>query len=119
MQDFRDLRIWKRAVDINTEIYLISGKFPRHEAWGLTNQIRRASVSIASNIAEGRGRKTDKDFSHFLYISRGSINEVLTQLIIAKNLEYFSHEEYIKLDNNLDILNKMLSGFIKFLGKNN
>lgn len=113
MQDFRELRIWKRAININKNIYLLSEKFPKNEVWGLTNQIRRASVSVASNIAEGRGRKTDKDFAHFLYHSRASLNEVITQLIIAESLKYIQQKDLDPIVFELDLLSKMIFGFIK------
>ena len=82
---FRDLRVWQEAMKLTVEIYRASGSFPKQEQFGLTQQIRRASVSVPSNIAEGKGRRTDKDFAHFLYHARGSLLEVQTQVLLASN----------------------------------
>jgi four helix bundle protein len=94
---FRDLRVWQEAMKLTVEIYRASGSFPKQEQFGLTQQIRRASVSVPSNIAEGKGRGTDKDFAHFLYHARGSLLEVQTQVLLAEQLEYLSAQEAKKL----------------------
>lgn len=90
----RELIVWQRAVELTTLLYTLTEKFPRQEMYGLTNQLRRAGVSIASNIAEGYGRGTRRDYRNFLCIARGSALEVQTQLIIARNLR-FGDEPYI------------------------
>jgi four helix bundle protein len=113
MKDFMDLRIWRKAIEANKLIYSIAKKFPREEEFGLKNQIRRASTSIASNIAEGKGKKTNKDFAKYLYQSRGSLYEVATQLIIAESLNYIQKDELNSTLEKLDILSKMIFGFIK------
>jgi len=113
MQDFKNLQIWKMAFDFNKEIYNISVKFPKEEAYGLTSQLRRASVSISSNMAKGCGRKTDKDFINFLYMSMGSLKEVENILMIAKDLGYISQSDFIKLDEDMDKLGKTLYNFIR------
>jgi four helix bundle protein len=87
---YRDLRIWQEAVELALEIYRITSAFPRHELYGLTSQMRRAAVSIASNIAEGKGHLTDGDFGRFLLHARGSLLELQTQIIIAQGLRYVS-----------------------------
>ena len=85
-QDFQDLTVWQRAMELSEAIYCLTKTFPQDELYGLTSQPRRASVSIASNIAEGRGRGTDGEFRQFLNIAQGSTYEVQTQLLLAKRL---------------------------------
>ncbi|WP_439181610.1 four helix bundle protein [Carboxylicivirga taeanensis] len=87
MKTFRELLVWQKSMDFVTEAYNVTAGFPDDEKFGLTNQLRRASVSIPSNIAEGFGRKSDGDFSRFLSIALGSSFEVQTQLEIAKNVD--------------------------------
>ena len=88
ISSYKDLLIWKKGIVIVVKVYQLTKAFPSEELYALTNQIKRASVSIPSNIAEGYGRNTDKSFSHFIDISRGSLNELETQLIIAKELGF-------------------------------
>ena len=90
---FRDLRVWQEAMKLTAEIYRSTAKFPKHELYGLSQQIRRAAVSVPSNIAEGKGHRSDKEFTHFLLHSRGSLLELQTQLLIAEELQYLSKEE--------------------------
>jgi len=85
---YRDLDVWKLSIQFVADIYILTGTFPKHEVYGLSSQMQRAAVSIPSNIAEGSGRKTTKDFLHFLYIAKGSLLEIETQLEIAKILGY-------------------------------
>ncbi|HEV2577602.1 MAG TPA: four helix bundle protein [Acidobacteriaceae bacterium] len=87
MKSFRDSIAWQRAMDLSTTIYAATSTFPKEEMFGLTNQLRRASVSVASNIAEGQGRLTSGEFMHFLGMARGSALEVQTQLELAQRLE--------------------------------
>lgn len=103
------------SIEFVTEIYNLTKYFPKEEQFGLTNQIRRASVSIPSNIAEGAGRRSDKEFLQFLYISMGSIQEIDTQLLISLNLNYLTKSEYEILLTKLDQISKMISGLIKFV----
>ena len=86
-RDFRDLLVWQKAMDLAKQVYEVSKIFPSAEQFGLTSQIRRSAVSVVSNIAEGQGRETPGDFARFLNIARGSLAELQTQLILAKNLE--------------------------------
>jgi four helix bundle protein len=86
-QSFRDLLVWQRAIQLTVAVYRMTNEFPREELYGLTSQVRRSAVSVASNIAEGHGRLTAGEFRHFLGISRGSNFEVQTQLEIARALE--------------------------------
>ena len=83
MQDFKKIFVWQKAFELSKEIYNMTSKFPKEEIYGLTSQIRRASVSISSNIAEGSGRKTKKDFCGFLYYAYGSTKELESQLLIV------------------------------------
>ncbi|WP_313095230.1 four helix bundle protein [Empedobacter sp.] len=113
MKTHKDLDVWKLSIEFVTEIYNLTKDFPKEEQFGLTNQIRRASVSIPSNIAEGAGRRSDKEFLQFLYISMGSIQEIDTQLLISLNLNYLTKSEYEILLTKLDQISKMISGLIK------
>lgn len=115
MKTHKDLDVWKLSIEFVTEIYNLTKDFPKEEQFGLTNQIRRASVSIPSNIAEGAGRRSDKEFLQFLYISMGSIQEIDTQLLISLNLSYLMKSEYEILLTKLDQISKMISGLIKFV----
>ncbi len=117
MKNHKDLEVWKKSVAFVTEIYRISKSFPKEEIYGLTSQLRRAAVSIPSNIAEGAARQSNKDFERFLFISLGSISEVETQLIISKNLEYLNENEFETLQNKLIEIRKMLLGLIKYFDK--
>ena len=90
---FRDLRVWQEAMKLAAEIYRGTANFPKHELYGLTQQIRRAAVSVPSNIAEGKGHRSDREFVHFLFHARGSLLELQTQLQIAEELQYWSGEE--------------------------
>ena len=104
------LDVWKKSVSFVTDIYQLTQQFPSDEKFGLTNQIRRAAVSIPSNIAEGAARQSNKEFLQFLYIALGSCSEVETQLVIANNLGYYqNHELLIKNDT----IKRMLQGLIK------
>ncbi len=117
MKNHKDLEVWKKSVAFVTEVYRISKSFPKEEIYGLTSQLRRAAVSIPSNIAEGAARQSNKDFERFLFISLGSISEVETQLIISKNLEYLNENEFEILQNKLIEIRKMLLGLIKYFDK--
>ena len=94
---FRDLRVWQEAMKLTVEIYRASGSFPKQEQFGLTQQIRRASVSVPSNIAEGKGRRTDKDFAHFYIMREGRYPKYKLRFLLAEQLEYLSAQEAKKL----------------------
>ncbi|MDB5256685.1 MAG: four helix bundle protein [Chitinophagaceae bacterium] len=112
MKPHQRLDAWKKGIEFTIRIYAVTEEFPKHEVFGLTAQLRRASVSIPNNIAEGAGRNTSKEFLHFLFISRGSLSEVDTLLIIARRLKYISIERYDELNRLLDFISKLLSGLI-------
>jgi len=111
----RELEVWKKAIDFVIEVYTITSEFPKSEVYGLTSQLRRASVSIPSNLAEGAGRKGNKEFMQFLNIAQGSISELDTQLELAYRLEYINKQDYSNLINRLTEISKMLYGLAKTL----
>jgi S23 ribosomal protein. len=105
---FEKLDVWNEAKDFTKEIYTVTSKFPDNEKFGITSQMRRASVSICSNIAEGSARRSNKEKAHFTTISFGSAVEVLNQLILAVELGFITHENYQKLRASLEsITNKL------------
>ncbi|WP_333600427.1 four helix bundle protein [Flavobacterium sp.] len=111
MHRFKDLEIWKLSRQFCSSIYATTSNFPDNEKFGLTNQLRRASVSVPSNIAEGCSRSSNKDFSRFLEIAIGSIYEIETQLLIAFDLGYINQLKLDELIYNLDTIIKMISKF--------
>lgn len=115
MANFKELLVWQKSIDFVTDIYRSTGSFPKDEMYGLISQIRRASASIPSNIAEGNSRRSKPDYLQFLKIARGSCAEVETQLMISKNLNYLNEEDYQKLNNNIIEISKMLNGLINSL----
>jgi len=118
MHNVEQLKVWQLAMVIAKEVYIVTNDFPSDEKFGLTSQIRRSAVSIASNIAEGAGRYSDKEFAHFLSIASGSSFEVRTQLLIAVSLNYTSTDKVDPLSKSLSELEKMIFGFRRTL-KNN
>lgn len=116
----KDLKIWQRSVALVTRVYAITEKFPKSEMWGLTNQIRRASVSVPSNIAEGSGRRSDKELVQFLHIASGSLAELETQFIIANNLGFIANNEYSEVEQEIHEIIRMVSAMSKnILNKHN
>jgi four helix bundle protein len=95
VKDHKELEVWKSSIELVTEVYAVTRQFPKEELYGLTNQIRRAAVSIPSNISEGAARRTVKEFVHFLHVALGSLSELETQFIIAENLHYLDSAEPI------------------------
>lgn len=114
---YRDLIVWRKAVDFVTRIYDATRQFPEDERFGLTSQLRRSSVSIPSNIAEGHGRYATNDYLRFLRIATGSLCEVQTQLLIAKNLSFLSESSYNQLDELTKEIERMLSSMIRKLNQ--
>ena len=111
-QSYRDLIAWQKARRFTKLIYEVTTNFPRHELFGLTMQLRRAAVSIASNIAEGQARHSRKEFVHFLRIARGSLAEVDTQIILAQDLDLLSVPDADRCLHDSDELNRILAGLI-------
>jgi len=113
MKTHHELTVWKKSIDFVTTVYKITEEYPKTEIYGLTNQVRRAVVSVPSNIAEGAARTSKKEFSHFLSISLGSISEVETQLIVSRNLNYITNEQLENLLSELIEIRKMIIGLKK------
>ena len=112
--NFKNLKIWQLAIEISKEIYLLTNSFPKNEMYALSNQINRAAVSIASNIAEG-SNLSNTHFIHYLNIALGSSFELQTQLIISNKVGYLTEEHLITIENQIIELQKMISGFINKL----
>jgi four helix bundle protein len=110
---FRDLRVWREAMKVAREVYRGTASFPRHELCDLTQQIRRAAVSVPSNIAEGKGRHSDREFAHFLFNARGSLLELQTQVMLAEELEYLPAADAERL--LAECVGRALSGLINSL----
>jgi four helix bundle protein len=115
MRDFRDLQVWQRSMRLAEEVYAVTREFPREELFGLSGQLRRAAVSIPSNIAEGHGRDTDKAFALFLTHARGSLCELETQIELARNLHLLNPEQSDHLQANAAEIGKMLNGLLRTL----
>jgi four helix bundle protein len=115
IRDFQDLEVWQMAMDLSERIYRLTWEFPRHEVYGLSSQLQRASVSIPSNIAEGRMRGTLRDYAHFVAMARGSLAEVRTQLILAQRLNYATSEQAGPLLNSSEHLAKRLNALRRSL----
>ena len=115
MSNFKKLLIWQKSMSLITKIYISTNNFPTEEAFGLTSQIRRSSISIPSNIAEGFGRESNRDFLRFLNISIGSLFEMQTQLEIAKNISYLNEDEFNNLYEDSREVERMLVSFINKL----
>ncbi|REL38152.1 four helix bundle protein [Rhodohalobacter sp. SW132] len=115
MHNYKELSVWNKSVSLATDIYASTKTFPGIEKFGITSQIRRSTVSISSNIAEGAGRFGKKEFRHFLNIAYGSSFELETQLIISKNLDYLSELQFNQLTEDLITIQKMLYKLIKSL----
>ncbi len=118
IQSYKDLEVWKKSVSLTLEIYKLTLKFPKEELYGLTLQIRRAMVSIPSNIAEGRSRGHRNEFIQFLKIAYGSGAELETQLIIAKEIGYITERDYLSITEKLSEVMRMLNGLISKLKPN-
>jgi len=119
VRSYSDLIAWQKAVKLVTEIYRVSKRFPSEELFGLTSQLRRAAISIPSNIAEGQGRLGRKEFLHFLGNARGSLGEVETQIIIARNLDYLSEAEMNDIMELSAEAGRILNGLLSSLKAQN
>ncbi len=108
---YQDLEVWKEAIELSVEIYGLTKGFPSDEKFGLVSQMRRSSVSIPCNVAEGRRRRGDKEFRNFLHIAYGSGAELETQMIIARRLGYITVDTTV-IDERLTRVMKMLNSFI-------
>lgn len=113
MQTHKDLLLYNKAMDLVTDIYLITKKLPKDEQYGLVSQIRRAAVSIPSNISEGAGRLSQKEFRNFLSIASGSASELETQLNICNNLNFINKTELDDLIEKISVIKKLCYGLIR------
>ena len=109
----KDLKVWQESMHLAKAIYKLTGDFPKDEAYGLSSQMRRAGVSVPSNIAEGAARSSDREFAQFLYIALGSLSELETQWLLAKELEMTSASP----ESSIDSIRKMLLGLIRTVKK--
>lgn len=116
LHSYKDLIVWQKGIDLAVETYALTNGFPRSEIYGLTSQMRRAAVSIPSNIAEGRRRGTRKDFLQFLRIAYGSGAELETQLLISRSVVQNDEDVYTKADILLEEVMRMLNVMLKKLG---
>jgi four helix bundle protein len=112
---FKDLRVWQEAMKLTIETYHQTAQFPKHELYGLAQQMRRAAVSIPSNIAEGKGHRSDREFSHFLLHARGSLLELETQMLIANELQYLPGAQLSELQSLATTVGRALAGLINSL----
>ncbi len=113
MRDFKTLKVWQKSHQVVLKIYEVTAVFPREEQYGLISQIRRASVSIPSNIAEGCGHQSDPEFARYLQLAAASASELEYQLLLARDLDYLNVEYYLELSGSVQELKKMLSAFMK------
>ena len=111
----KKLDAWKLSIDLVIEIYPLTEKFPGYEKYGLIDQIRRAAISIPSNIAEGAARQTKKEFSNYLHIAQGSLSELDTQLELVRRLGYIDDATLKRLDERMELIDKMISDLIHHL----
>jgi len=115
MHQYKKLKIWQKAVMLSVNVYELTKSFPGDEKFGLTQQIRRSAVSIPSNIAEGAGRLTDKEFKYFMRVAYGSACELETQLLIADKLDYLNKKDYLILSEDIFEVQKMTYKFYESL----
>lgn len=116
IKSYEDLVVWQKAMGLVIEAYRATSQFPREEMYGLTSQLRRSAVSIPSNIAEGQGRATKGEFVQFLAHARGSLYELKTQALIAKELGYLSPDCESRLISQADQVGRILNGLLRSLG---
>src|ERR1051326_2383566 len=106
---FRDLRVWREAMALTAQVYRITAGFPKSETYGLAQQMRRAAVSVPSNIAEGKGHHSNKEFVHFLFHARGSLWELQTQILLAEELQYLSKQSGSALLSGAENISRALN----------
>ena len=114
-RNFRELLVWQKAAAVAVEVYRVTQSWPKIEQYGLVSQVRRAAVSVVSNIAEGEGRRSAKEFCRFLQIAHGSLREVEAQLFIARELGYVDNELFDRLDLACAEVGRMLNGLMRTL----
>lgn len=115
MHNYKELKIWQKSIDLVENVFQHIVKFPNSEKYGLIDQIKRSAISVPSNIAEGAGRNSSKEFRRFLSISKGSLNELNTQLIISNRLNFIDKDELYKLEEDITEIQKMIYKFNRSL----
>lgn len=115
VRSVRDLIVWQRGIDLVESVYLTSARWPNSELYGLTNQARRATISIPANIAEGQGRTSERDFARFVSIARGSLRELETHLVIALRLRFLEQSEYEQIMSIINEVGRLLQGLSRRL----
>jgi four helix bundle protein len=116
VQSYRDLDVWKLSMDLVVEVYRVTAKFPNDERFGLTAQLRKAAVSVPANVAEGSARSTSREYSYFASISRGSVAEMETELIVAERLGYITSDVLEPMLERTDHISRMLTNLRRSLG---
>jgi four helix bundle protein len=119
VKDYRELIVWQKAMNLVEATYRMTTKFPREELYGLTSQMRRAAISVPSNIAEGQARSTTRDFLHFLAIAYGSLKEIETQVLIAERLRYINNRQSTDFVQSTIEVARLISGLANSLKKKN
>ena len=117
LKNYKELKVWQKAYRLCLEIYRVTRNFPREEIYGLTSQIRRAAVSVPSNIAEGYGRQTTREYIQSLYIAYGSNCELETQILLSGDLGYVEAQNFERLQREVEDIERMLKALIKSLGE--
>ncbi len=119
VRHYQELIVWQKAMDLAVSMYEATSDFPPREEFGLSTQLRRAAVSVPSNIAEGQGRSTSRDFVHFLSISNGSLQELETQIILASRLNYLDEFRLTRILDQSGEVGRLINGLAKSLSTNN
>jgi four helix bundle protein len=117
MKSYRELKVWQESYKLTLRIYKITEKFPKAEKYGLTSQIRKSASSVSANIAEGFNRRTSKEYLHFLYVAKGSLQETDFFCLLANDLKYLSIIEHKKIIERIDLTGKLLSGLIRSISR--
>jgi four helix bundle protein len=117
LRSHKDLDVWKKAIELSAEVYRQTGMFPKEETFGISSQMRRAAVSIASNIAEGAARRTDRDFIHFLHMALGSASELDTQIEIVMQVGFANRAAMESLQNKVGGISRMIYGLVRSVEK--
>ena len=115
MEDFKNLKVWSKAHQLTLAVYHQTRTFPREEIYGLTSQIRRASVSVGANIAEGCGRRSDPEMKRFIQIARGSASELEYHLLLARDLQFLTHEQFMEMESRILEIQRMLASLAQRL----
>ena len=119
IKNFKELIVWQKSMDLAETVYKTVRSFPKEEIYGLSDQMRRAVVSIPSNIAEGNQRKTTKEYIHFLFVSKGSLGELETQIMLSGRLNYITNEQMNALLSDCQNVGKLLNGLVNSLQNSN